>query len=91
MNTYFLTLKVVPTEENEQYAIAKGAMVHCWVLEDSPENAFSKASFYVSKYDWVVEKIESYPTKTTRDYFIGKDLGLQNYEKAQEDGIAIGL
>ena len=89
MNTYFLTLNVVPTEDNAQYEMIKGALVHCWILEDSPENAFSKAAFYVSTYDWVVEKIETYPIETSRDDFIEKDLGLQNYDKAQEDGIAI--
>lgn len=89
MNTYFLTLNVVPTEDNAQYEMIKGALVHCWILEDSPENAFSKGSFYVSKYDWVVEKIETYPIETSRDDFIEKDLGLQNYDKAQEDGIAV--
>lgn len=89
MNTYFLTLNVVPTEDNAHYEMIKGALVHFWILEDSPENAFSKATFYVSKYDWVVEKIETYPIETSRDDFIDKDLGLQNYDKTQEDGIAV--
>jgi hypothetical protein len=89
MNTYFLTLEVAPAEENEHYDMVKGALVHCWVLEDSPENALSKASFHVTKYDWVVQKIETYPIETTRNYFIEKDIGLQNYDKAQNDGIAI--
>jgi len=52
MNIYFLTLKVSPTEANKQYNVVEGALAHCWVLEDSPENALSKADFHVSKYDW---------------------------------------
>lgn len=88
-NTYFLTFRVLPTEENEQYDMIEAALVHCWVVEDSPEDAISKASFYVAKYDWIIKEIESYPTETIREDFIEKDIGLQYYNKAQEDGIAI--
>ena len=67
MNTYFLTLNVVPTEDNAQYEMIKGALVHCWIIEDSPKDAYSKASFYVSKHDWLVEKIETYPIETNQN------------------------
>jgi len=90
MGTFFLTFRVVPTTDNEHYYLVKGALANCWVLEDSPENAFSKAFFYVSKGDWEVEEIENFPVETTENHFIGKDIGLQNYEKAQEDGSARG-
>ena len=89
MNIYFLTLEVSPSKANQHYNVVEGALAHCWVLEDSPENALSKATFHVSKYDWELERIESPPVETTKDHFIGKDLGLQGYEQAQEDGIAI--
>jgi hypothetical protein len=89
MNTYFLTFKVEPATENTQFDMIEAALVHCWVVEDSPEDAFYKASFYVSKYDWIIKNIESYPKETIREDFIERDLGLQNYDKAQEDGIAI--
>lgn len=80
---------MAPTEENEQYDMIEGALVYCWVVEDNPEDAFSKASFYVSRYDWIIKEIDSYPIETIREDFIEKDLGLQYYDKAQEDGISI--
>jgi hypothetical protein len=89
MNTYYLELKVIPDKANENYNIVKGAFAHCWILEDNPETACSKAIFHVSKYDWEVERIESFPVETTRNHFIDKDIGLHNYDKAQEDGIAV--
>ena len=89
MNTYFLTFRATPTEENEQYDMVESALVHCWIVEDSPEDAFSKASFYISKYDWIIKRTEQYPIVTIREDFIEKDLGLQHYDKAQEEGIAI--
>ena len=89
MNTYYLTLKVIPDKANENYNIVKGAVAHCWILEDNPETASSNSIFYVSKYDWEVERIENFPVETTRNHFIDKDIGLHNYDKAQEDGIAV--
>jgi len=56
-------------------------LAHCWVLEDSPENALSKAAFHVFNYDWELERIERPPVETSKDHFIGKDLGLVCGEK----------
>ncbi len=84
-----MTFRVTPTDENENHAMVQGASAHCWVVEDRPEDALSKASFYVSKYDWIIEEIEDYPVETIRGDFIDKDIGLENYDKAKEDGIAI--
>lgn len=89
MSTYFLSLNVSPTQDNAQYAVVRGALAHCWIVEDNPEDAFSKASFYVAKYDWSVEDIETYPIETTRQDFAQRDLGLENFDKAQRHGIAV--
>lgn len=88
MNTWFLTFRVVPTEENLQYDMVESAWVHCWIVEDSPEAAYCKASFHVTKYDWIIEGIKDYPVETIREEFLEKDLGLEQYDRAQEDGIA---
>jgi hypothetical protein len=87
MKTYFLTFKVLPTEENAEHDLVEYALAHCWIVEESPENAISIASFCVSKYDWIIREIETYPIETIREDFIEKDVGMQCYEKAQEDGI----
>jgi hypothetical protein len=89
MYIYFLKLKVVPAKTNEHYNSVEGAFAHCWILEDNPESAYLKAKFQITKYDWEIESIEVHPVETTRNDFIEKDLGLQNYDKAQQDGIAI--
>ncbi len=89
MYIYFLKLKVIPTKANEHYENVEGASAHCWIHEDNPESAYLKAKFHITKYDWEIESIEIHPVETTRNDFIEKDLGLQNYDKAQQDGIAI--
>jgi hypothetical protein len=89
MKIYFLSLKVVPTKDNEYYKAIEGASALFWILESSPKNAFSIASFYISKYEWKLKKIETPPVETERDYFIERDLGLQCFDEAQKDGFAM--
>lgn len=89
MKTYFLKFRVIPTKTNEHYDIVKGALASCWVLQNDPQSALAEAEFFVSKSDWKMKKIESFPVETTEEHFIGKDIGLQNYKKAQENRIAI--
>lgn len=88
MKTYSLTFRVVPTEDNEHYSLVEGALAHCWVVENDPQCAYAQAEFFVKKYDWIIEKIDELPVAVTRKDFIEKDIGLEQYQKAQEEGIA---
>jgi hypothetical protein len=88
MNIYYLKLNVSPTKENENYNSIEKADVLCCILENKPENAYRKAVFYIEKYDWEITNIEQYPIEVTRDDFIGKDIGLENYTKAQNEGMS---
>lgn len=89
MKTYFLTFQVVPAKKNKHCNIIKGALASCWVLGNDPQSVLAKAEFFVSKYDWEVKGIENFPIETTQDYFLERDIGLQQYKKAQETGIAV--
>ena len=89
MKTFFMTFVVVPSLSNEHYTLVKGALAHCWVLENNHQSAYAKASFFVSKYDWKIEKMDTFPIETTKEHFLERDLGLEQYIKAQEEGIAI--
>lgn len=89
MHTYFLKLKVIPTKANEHYENVEGALAHCWIFEDNPESAYFKAKFQITKDDWEIKGMEEYPVETTRNDFIKRELGLQYYDKALQDGIAI--
>ena len=89
MATYYIQFEAVPTESNEHYSLVDGALVNCWVLAGDPQSALSIANFYVAKHDWLIEKTKTLPVVTTRTNFIDKDLGLKNYDKAQEDGVSV--
>ena len=89
MKTFFLTFRVIPTLDNEHYNLVKGGLASCWVLETDPESAYSKAEFFVSKQDWKIKKVETLPVEVTKEHFRDRDIGLQQYLRAQEEGIAI--
>lgn len=89
MNTYYLQFKVIPTTDNEQYEVAEGALAHCWVLENGPEAACLKASFQISKYDWEITSLEMPPVKVEEENFAERDIGLEQFKKAQGTGMAI--
>ena len=89
MTPFFLTFQVVPTEANEHYNFVEGALASCWVLGNDAQSAYAQAGFFVSKYDWKVEKVDTFPIETTKEHFLEKDIGLEQYIKAQEEGIAI--
>lgn len=89
MNTYFMTFQVTPTESNEHYNLVGGALASCWVLGDDAQSAYSQAEFFVSKGDWEIEKVDTFPVETTKEHFLERDIGIEQYVKAQEKGIAI--
>jgi len=89
MKTFFLEFKVTPTNANEHFTLVKGAIASCWIQENNPQSAYSKAEFYVKRNDWKFEKIECLPIEVTEEHFLERDIGLEQYLHAQEEGIAI--
>ena len=80
---------VAPTTANKHCKNIEGAYAACWVNENDPQSAFNKASFDIKKYDWEIKDIEVAPIETKQEDFYGKDIGIEQYKKAQEQGIAV--
>jgi hypothetical protein len=89
VSTFFVKFQVVPTENNPQGALVKGAFAYCWIIEESEPAAYNKAWFYVSKDEWEITATETFPVEVTQNNFESQDIGLAHYVKAQENGIAI--
>jgi hypothetical protein len=89
MKTYYLQFNVDPCKSNEHYKEIGGALACCWVKANSSSSAFRKAMFFIEKEDWKTVKLDLVPTEVTRDNFIGGDIGLENYDKLQNQEIAI--
>ena len=89
MATFYLTLRVVPTLKNPDFNDVAGASALCWIYTDNPQSALARASFKVRQYEWDVVEVQDPPTETTQNDFVEKDIGLEQYKHAQENGIAI--
>jgi len=89
MSIYYITMQVIPTDNNLRINEIEGAQAICWIRDDNSMAALGKACLMVRQYDWEIIKIENYPALTTRYDFIGKDIGLSQYDIAQKDGIAM--
>lgn len=89
MSTFFVKFQVTPTEHNVQGALVSGAFALCWVIEDTESAAYNKACFYVSKDEWEITETETFPVEVVQADFEGQDIGLAQYLKAQDSGIAL--
>lgn len=87
MDIYYLKLKIQPTLDNEKFAEVAGAYVCCWIKENSTDAAYRKAVFYIKKYDWKIECIETHPKLVIHTDFNSNE-AVANYNKAQLEGMA---
>ncbi|MDD3814190.1 MAG: hypothetical protein PHZ02_06040 [Desulfocapsaceae bacterium] len=88
MKTYYLQFRVIPTASNEHHNLVEGALASCWVLEHDAQAAYAQADFFIRKSDWRIEKIAEYPVEVTRELFLERDIGLEQFDKAQKEGFA---
>jgi hypothetical protein len=88
MVVFFTRLEVRPTNQNAQFELVEGAYAHCWVLEDSPEAAYNKASYYVRRGEWDIVDATA-PVEVVEEDFANADLGRQQLTKATKETIAI--
>lgn len=89
MKTYFVSFNVTPSIKNEYFEKVAGAIMCCWILDDTIESAYGKATFQIEKYDWHIDNIKTPIQETDRNFFEGKDLGQEYYDKAQKDGFSL--
>ena len=85
---YFLSLQVVPNAKSPYSKTIAGAYASFWILGDSAEAALARSHFMVRKYEWDVVALDVAPTVVTRDNFNGKDIGLDEFDLAQKEGVA---
>jgi len=88
MKIFFIQFSVKPTEQNLNYEKIEGSYVYFWIRDQDRVSAFVKAKFEISKFDWDIEEIVEEPYEVMEHDFIGKDVGLENFHKAQKEGRA---
>lgn len=58
MSPYMFVIYAVPKAENKHFTSVRGAHVHIWVIDDSPDSALQRATSYIEKYQWLPTEIE---------------------------------
>ncbi len=91
MPIYFMKFIVAPTILNPHYNDLEGAYAHCWINEDDPRASLSKINFFIAKDHWEITDTKTDPVKVHEKDFIGKDIGLEQFRKAQAEGVAIAF
>jgi len=89
MKIFFLQFRVIPHNISEHFELVDGALASCWIKDNNQQSAYIKAEFYISKYDWDIVSIESLPIEVSKEDFAERDIGQEQFCKAQEEGIAI--
>lgn len=91
MNTFCLVLRAAPAVDNPYFNQVEGALVHCWVGDDHPASAVTKATFKIQQLNWEVLKVEESPRKVTEEDYLDKDIGLERYRAAQAEGMSLAF
>ncbi len=89
MPMYFVKFEVIPTEHNAQHSMLQGALAHCWIIEHTEIAAYNKARFFILREEWEITATEEFPVEVTEEDFQDRNIGLAQFNKAQETGIAI--
>ncbi|MDC5856681.1 hypothetical protein [Vibrio europaeus] len=89
MQLFFIKLKVSPCLGNSHEISSKGAYAACWIKASDHLSAFAKATFLVERDEWHIDTVEIPPVAVTREMFIDRDVGLQNYDSASLRGFSV--
>jgi hypothetical protein len=89
MAMFFMRLEVAPGQGNKQAELVAGAFAYCWITGDSAAAAFNTARFYITKDAWRIAEVVMSPTEISEQDCSELELGLEQYHKAQQQGIAI--
>lgn len=86
--TYYVSFEVIPSDDGLVDKRIEEASAHCWIVEDDPVSAASKAVYHIRKSGWKIIAVEHPPTQVSLEHFKESDLGEKFYLEAQEFGIA---
>ena len=87
MKIYYFMLEAVPTEDNLESELYKGAFVNCWVKGATYFTALKKAKKHIHDEKWeVLNILEAYVTD--RESYIDLPEALECYDEACKCGLS---
>ena len=87
-NIYYMIFSVTPTKQNQEYKNIESATVYCWIKSTDFQSSYIAATFFIEKSDWIIKENTQKPIEVIEDNFIGKEVGLENYHRAQNNKIS---
>ena len=84
-NIYYMIFSVAPTKQNQEYENIENATVHCWIKSTDFQSSYIRATFFIEKSDWIIEKNTKKPMEVIEDDFIGHEKGLEYFHIAQNE------
>ncbi|WP_312210619.1 hypothetical protein [Acinetobacter variabilis] len=87
--TYFLTFKVKALENNSEWSKYKNVSATCWVKAFSAISAYRECIHYLSREKLKIKGLDESIVNVTREMFIDRDIGLEHFDNAQEQGFSI--
>jgi len=88
-NIYYMKFTVTPTKENQEYNNMKEATAFLWIKIIDKESALNIAFLHFKKYDFLIKESLVEPSIVNKEDFITKAKGLEMFEVAEKEGIAI--
>lgn len=91
MDTFYIVIRVIPSQENPHLNEVEGALVSCWVCSDDEISALTLASFKVRQLHWEIVGLEEPPIKVTEEQYLEKEGALERFKFAQVGGMSISI
>jgi hypothetical protein len=82
MPTFYFRFKARPKPSNAEAQQTGGAMINCWIVRDTIEQAESQARGAIGDEDWRITELED-SGEVTRDTQLPE--GIEYFEQAQID------
>lgn len=89
MPIYLTELVVSPKDENSIYKTAEKITAFCLIKSVNDKAALSISYFEVETDRWDVKAVIRHPTIVSKESFTGRDIGLEQFNKADKYGRAI--
>lgn len=91
MDTFYLVIRVIPSEENPHLNEVEGALVSCWVCSENSVSALALANFKVRQLHWEIVGLEESPIKVTEEQYLEKEGALERYKFGQVGGMSMAI
>ena len=89
MKIFYCSLSVIPSPDAVHLRNIESAEIHCWARANCADSVLLSASFKINQQGWEIVSVKQVPKEVLREMFLKLDLGLENFDHAVTNGLAI--